>query len=117
MGNLFTDLPTTLPEELVEVLAKKHHVRIERIVSTGHASPEGFWYDQDEAEWVVVLKGTAELAFEDGKSVQMMPGDHVLIPAHRKHRVEWTTPEEPTVWLAVFWKHSIDREADDARIK
>lgn len=102
MGNLFTDLPSTFPEELVEVLAKNQHVHIERIVSTGHASPEGFWYDQDEAEWVVVLKGKAKLLFEDRETVEMTPGDHVLIPAHRKHRVEWTAPDEPTVWLAVF---------------
>lgn len=102
MNNLSADLPTTLPEELVEVLAKNQHVRIERIVSTGHASPEGFWYDQDEAEWVVVLKGEAKLHFEgDKEPITMRPGDHVLIPAHWKHRVEWTTPDEPTVWLAV----------------
>ncbi|MEZ6092481.1 MAG: cupin domain-containing protein [Pirellulaceae bacterium] len=58
-------------------------------------------------EWVVVLKGEAKLLFEDGESVQMMPGDHVLIPAHRKHRVQWTTPDEPTVWLAVFYRDRI----------
>lgn len=104
MTNLFANLPTTLPEELIEVLAENHHVRIERIVSTGHRSPESFWYDQDEHEWVVVLKGEAKLLFEDGESVEMTPGDHVLIPAHRKHRVEWTTPDEPTVWLAVFYR-------------
>lgn len=104
MSNLFTDLPTALPEELVTILAENQHVRIERIVSTGHASPEGFWYDQGEHEWVVVLKGEAKRVFEDGESVQMKPGDHVLIPAHRKHRVDWTTPDEPTVWLAVFYR-------------
>jgi cupin 2 domain-containing protein len=104
MKNLFADLPAALPEELVEVLAEDQHVRIERIVSTGHASPEGFWYDQDETEWVVVLKGEAKLLFEgDDQPTTMRPGDHVLIPAHRKHRVEWTTSEEPTVWLAVFY--------------
>jgi len=104
MGNLFSNLPTTLPEELVTILAENHHVRIERIVSTGHCSPEGFWYDQDEAEWVVVLKGKAKLLFEDGETVELTPGDHILIPAHRKHRVEWTTPDEPTVWLAFFYR-------------
>jgi cupin 2 domain-containing protein len=104
MNNLFTDLPTTLPEELVTILAESEHVRIVRIVSTGQASPEGFWYDQDEAEWVVVLKGEAKLLFKDGESVQMTPGDHVLIPPHRKHRVEWTTPDEPTIWLLVFYR-------------
>jgi len=103
--NLFTDLPTTLPEELVDVLAENQHVRIERIVSTGYASPESFWYDQDKHEWVVVLKGEARLLFENSEeSITMRPGDHVLIPAHRKHRVEWTTPDESTVWLAVFYR-------------
>ena len=105
MNNLFADLPTALPEELVTVLAENQHVRIERMVSTVHVSPEGFWYDQDEAEWVVVLKGEAKLLFEDGEEpIRMRPGDHVLIPAHRKHRVEWTKPDEPTVWLAVFYR-------------
>ena len=103
--NLFTNIPTDLPEELVDVLAENKHVRIERIVSTGQASPEGFWYDQEEHEWVVVLKGEAKLLFEgDDEPIHMKPGDFVNISAHRKHRVEWTTPDEPTVWLAVFYK-------------
>ncbi len=105
MLNLFDDLPTGLPEELVDVLAESNQVRIERIVSTGHASPKGFWYDQDEAEWVVVLKGEAELQFEgEEKHHHMKPGDHLLIPAHTRHRVQWTSPTEPTLWLAVFFK-------------
>ncbi len=104
MNNLVADLPTDLPEELVEVLAENKHVRIERIVSTGQASPDGFWYDQEEAEWVVVLKGKAKLLFEgDDEPIHMKPGDFVNIPAHKKHRVEWTTPDEPTVWLTVFY--------------
>jgi cupin 2 domain-containing protein len=103
VNNLFTNLPTSVPEELIEVLAENKHVCIERIVSTGHASPEGFWYDQCEHEWVVVLKGEAKLMFDDGESLQMRPGDHILIPAYKKQRVEWTTPEEPTVRLAVFF--------------
>jgi cupin 2 domain-containing protein len=102
-SNLFAELPPDLPEELVQVLAAATNVRIERIVSHGHASPPGFWYDQVEAEWVVVLKGAARLRFEDG-GIQMRPGDFVNVPAHRKHRVEWTTPDEPTVWLAVFYR-------------
>ena len=103
-ANIFDNVPTDLPQELIEVLAENKHVRIERIVSTGHASPDGFWYDQDEAEWVVVLKGEAKLLFEDDDGpVHMKPGDHISIPAHRKHRVEWTTPDEPTVWLAVYY--------------
>lgn len=104
MINLFSDLPARLAEELFETLVEHPHVRIERIVSTGHRSPPGFWYDQHEIEWVAVLKGEARLLFEgDDEPICMRPGDHVLIPAHRKHRVEWTTPTEPTVWLAVFF--------------
>lgn len=104
MRNLFTDLPQHLPEELVKILAASGNVRIEQIVSTGHASPEGFWYDQDQSEWVTVLKGEAELRFEgDDASLHLKPGDYLNIPAHRKHRVDWTTPDEPTVWLAVFY--------------
>lgn len=105
MGNLFENLPSHLPEELVEVLGKNESVRIERIVSTGHTTPEGEWYDQNEHEWVVLLKGAATLRFEnDPQPVQMRPGDFIIIPAHRKHRVERTSPDEPTVWLAVFYR-------------
>jgi cupin 2 domain-containing protein len=102
--NLFSALPAKLPEELVETLAAGKHVRIERIASTGHASAEDFWYDQEESEWVVVLKGEAKLLFEgDAQPIHLKPGDHVTIPANHRHRVEWTTPSEPTVWLAVFY--------------
>ena len=104
---LLDDLPQSLAEELVTVLAESPAVRIERIVSTGHRSPDGFWYDQDEHEWVAVLAGEAKLVFEgDGDPVVMRAGDCLLSPAHRKHRVAWTTPDEPTVWLAVFFHDS-----------
>jgi len=102
--NLFTALPRTLPQELVDLLVDHPQVRIERIVSTGQSTPAGFWYDQHEHEWVVVLQGEAELQWDDEpQTTRLRPGDHVLIPAHRKHRVRWTTPEQPTVWLAVFF--------------
>ena len=100
--NLFSELPSNLPEELVETLADTPGVRIERIVSTGHASPPGFWYDQAESEWVVVLHGEAVLAFEDETQI-LKPGDYVLISPHRRHRIISTSPKEPTVWLAVFF--------------
>jgi cupin 2 domain-containing protein len=104
-ANLLTPLPSKLPVELVETIIENRHVRIERIVSTGHVSPKDFWYDQNEAEWVVVLKGEARLLFdEDPEPIHLKPGDHVTIPAHRRHRVEWTTLLEPTVWLAVFFR-------------
>ena len=103
--NLFADLPAELDDELVTVLAQNKSVRIERIVSTGHCSPAGFWYDQDEHEWVVVLKGEARLQFEDEDTpVTVKPGDCIHIATHRRHRVDWTTPNEPTVWLAVFYR-------------
>jgi cupin 2 domain-containing protein len=100
--NLFADLPRHLPEELFTTLLEANHVRIERIVSHGHASPKDFWYDQDQHEWVVVLQGAARLRFEDG-TVEMRSGDFVNIPAHKKHQVEWTTPDEQTIWLAVHY--------------
>ncbi len=100
--NLLADVPANLPEELFVKLLDAGNVRIEKIVSHGHASPEGFWYDQEQHEWVVVLRGAARLSIED-EIKELKPGDFILISAHQKHRVEWTTPDEPTVWLAVFY--------------
>ena len=99
--NLLSHIPTTLPEELTTVLQEDTLFRIERIISTGHRSPEGFWYDQAEHEWITVLKGAARVQFKD-RQVELGPGNWIQIPAHGKHRVEWTSPNEPTVWLAVF---------------
>ncbi len=98
--NLFSDLPAELPSELFVTLLQSAQVRIEKIVSYGHASPDGFWYDQDEHEWVVVLRGMARLTIED-ECVALKTGDFINIPAHRRHRVEWTTSDEPTIWLAI----------------
>ena len=104
MPNLLSNLPADLPEELVETLARSAHVCIERIVSRGHASPPGFWYDQEQNEFVVLVSGRARLAFTDGTpAIDLAPGDWLDIPAHKKHRVEWTDPVEETVWLAVFY--------------
>jgi cupin 2 domain-containing protein len=104
MKNLLSDIPATLPEELCETLVQAKSVRIERIVSHGQASPEGFWYDQPQHEWVVLWQGAARLRFEhDDDVLELQPGDFVNIPAHLRHRVEWTTPVEPTVWLAIHY--------------
>lgn len=102
--NLF-DLPAGTPaDELFETIARGRNVRVERIVSHGHASPAGFWYDQEQAEFVVLLCGGARLEFEDREgSIELRPGDYLTIAAHRRHRVEWTAPDEPTIWLAVFF--------------
>ncbi|MEZ6093728.1 MAG: cupin domain-containing protein [Pirellulaceae bacterium] len=102
-GNLFSGLNSSATEELTSVLTQSANVRIERIVSTGQASAEGFWYDQSEHEWVAVLEGEAIIEFENGDSKTMKPGDFIQIPKHCRHRVAWTTPNKPTVWLAVFF--------------
>jgi cupin 2 domain-containing protein len=101
-GNLFADLPAAGDEEETTMLCRLRGARVERIVSTGQASPPGFWYDQASTEWVVVLSGAAGLLFEGEDAPRVLgPGDHVAIPAHVRHRVEWTDSERETVWLAV----------------
>jgi len=103
-GNIYSGIPDRFPEEIMETMIDSGRVRIERIISDAHASPEGFWYDQDKNEWVLVLEGSARLKFESEKEeVVLGPGDWVDIPAHRRHRVEWTDPERKTIWLAVFY--------------
>jgi cupin 2 domain-containing protein len=102
--NLLRDLPAPQTDEIVETLAAGNAVRIERIVSHGQASPAGFWYDQDEAEFVVLLAGAAQLRFADEDTPRsLMPGDTVDIAPHHRHRVEWTDPDNPTVWLVVLY--------------
>jgi cupin 2 domain-containing protein len=102
--NLLRDLPAAAADEIADTLVGGPPVRIERIVSHGHQSPEGFWYDQNEAEFVVVLAGAARLRFADEAAARTLrPGDWLHIPAHRRHQVEWTDPARPTVWLAVFY--------------
>jgi cupin 2 domain-containing protein len=105
-----------LPKERVEVLLEDNSVRIERIVSHGQASPADFWYDQDEDEWVLLVQGAARLRFEN-EVVEMKAGDFINIPAHRKHRVEWTAPDEPTIWLAVFYRATDSEMTGDAMPK
>jgi len=101
--NIFDELPQQLPKEVVQTLIQAVDVRIERIILHGHASPSGFWYDQPHTEWVIALKGVARVQFVD-RMVEMKPGDFINIPAFIKHRVDWTTPDEPTVWLGVRYR-------------
>ncbi len=104
-GNLFTNIPADLPEELIEILAAADGIRVERIISRGHASPPGFWYDQEANEFVVLLKGSAGLAFEGrAELLEMKAGDYINIPAHRKHRVEWTGADQDSIWLAIHYR-------------
>jgi cupin 2 domain-containing protein len=102
-GNLFANLPSELPAELFQTLLATPNVRVERIVSLGHASPEGFWFDQDQHEWVLLLLGAAGLQLEGEEPVDMIAGDFLNIPAHKRHRVAWTDPTQPTVWLAIHY--------------
>ncbi len=102
--NIYSSIPTDIPEELFQDVLKTDSVRIERIVSKGHSSPEGFWYDQDQNEWVMLLRGSAGLLFEGSEEIiELNTGDHIHIPAHTRHRVEWTDFRTETIWLAVFF--------------
>jgi cupin 2 domain-containing protein len=102
-GNVFASLPKAADRELVEALVDDPAVRIERIVSTGQVTPEGYWYDQSDDEFVLLLSGAAVLHFEaDDRRITLAAGDWVEIPADVRHRVDWTNPDAPTVWLAVF---------------
>jgi cupin 2 domain-containing protein len=103
LKNIFGHIPENLEDEYVEKLVESNKVKIEKIVSHGHKSPEDFWYDQDENEFVILIRGEAELLFEGGEKIGMRPGDYLEIPAHKKHRVEWTDPDQFTYWLAVFY--------------
>ena len=103
--NLLSPLPDAEAAERVDTLLTRSGLRIERIVSRGQASPPGFWYDQPEAEWVLLLAGAAGLRFADEAEPRVLgPGDWVEIPPHRRHRVDWTDPAVPTVWLAIFYR-------------
>jgi len=103
--NLLFPLPDARAAEYVAALFTRPGLRLERIVSLGQASPPGFWYDQPEGEWVLLLAGAARLRFADETEVRLVgPGDWLDIAPHRRHRVDWTDPENPTVWLAVsYW--------------
>ena len=106
--NIFSEVPPELTEELTESIARNRNIRIERIISKGHKSADGFWYDQDEDEWVLLLQGAARLQFEhETEEVNLSAGDHMLIPARTKHRVSWTDPDRETIWLALFSKEPL----------
>ncbi len=102
--NLLSPLPVAKAAERFDALLTRPGLRIERIVSQGQASPPGFWYDQAEGEWVLLLAGAARLRFADETEARILkPGDWLEIPPHRRHRVDWTDPAVPTVWLAIFY--------------
>lgn len=101
---MFSDIQKQAPDEILETILQTDKFKIERIISRGHATAEGEWYDQDKNEWVLVLKGSAGLLFEgNNNTIIMKTGDYLNIPAHKKHRVEWTDPEEETIWLTIHY--------------
>ncbi len=103
--NLFSEIPELTVNEIIEPLLKTEHFKLERIISSGQASPPGEWFDQEMNEWVILLSGSAGLLFEGETDAYMMrPGDYIHIPAHQRHRVEWTDPKQKTVWLALHFK-------------
>ena len=105
--NLCADIPESLDNELQETLATGRELRIERIVSKGQSSPEQGWYDQHRDEWVVLLQGAAIISYPDGDMVALGKGDYLHIPAHCRHRVQWTDPEQTTVWLAIHYTATV----------
>ncbi len=102
--NIFSGIQKEAHDEVLETILQTQQFKIERIISHGQATTEGEWYDQINNEWVLVLKGNAGLLFEgDDETIAMKTGDYINIPAHKKHRVEWTDPEEETIWLAIHY--------------
>lgn len=110
IDNIFSGLPQQLQEERFDTLAGTGDVRIERIVSQGQATPEGEWYDQERDEWILLLSGSAGLQLEgEAAARRMAAGDYLLIPAHCRHRVDWTDPDLQTIWLAVHYPGGTQR--------
>jgi cupin 2 domain-containing protein len=100
--NILADIPTQLPEELFTCLLKNEQVEIERVVSRGQSSAKDEWYDQINDEWVILLQGGAILEFfEPQEFKKLQVGDYLLIPAHCKHRIDWTDPDRDSIWLTV----------------
>lgn len=102
-NNIFKNIPAIIPEELFENLLVQENFKIERIISYGHNTPAGEWYEPVNDEWVLLLQGAAIIGYEDGYQFKMLAGDYVLIPADTRHRVEWTQPDSNTIWLAIHF--------------
>ncbi len=103
LKNIFDDFPKNDDEEFIEEILSAKNFNLERIISEGHISPSNFWYDQDKNEFVLLLKGKAELSFDNGEKYELNPGDYMIINAHQKHRVDWTDPNQKTFWLTILY--------------
>ncbi len=102
-GNLFESIPDDIDQEMFTELLAGQTVSVKRIVSKGHTSPESGWYDQEDNEWVIVLKGEGKIAFEDDSITHLVPGRYINIPAHTRHKVVWTSRRSETIWLAIHY--------------
>ena len=102
LKNIFFNLPEKqLDAEIFETLLQNSNVRLERIITTGQTTPDDQWYDQEQDEWVILLKGQAALLLENEGEISLQSGDYIYIKAHQKHKVTWTSPDEVCVWLAL----------------
>lgn len=110
-GNIHDLIPDTLPEEITNILYLANNIRIERIISSGQYSPEDFWYDQEENEWVMLLEGSATIAFDDATEINLQKGDYMLVPRHKKHRVAFTSQNPKCIWLAIFFTDEINHSS------
>lgn len=103
LNNIFELLPEEIDAEIFEILIESGNMKVERIISKGHASPLNGWYDQDQAEWVMILQGEAIVSIEEDKDYHLISGSYLNIPAHTRHRVKWTIPDIETIWLAIHY--------------
>jgi len=103
LKNIFDNFPKNDDREFIEEILSTKDFKLERIISEGHISPPNYWYDQDKNEFVLLLKGKAELSFDNGEKYELNPGDYMIINAHQKHRVDWTDPNQKTFWLTILY--------------
>ncbi len=110
MPNIYSHIPEELHDELFEEIAQGGAFTLERIISKGHTTPEGKWCDQEKDEWVVLLKGSAGILIEgEEQAVSLNPGDYMYLPAHQRHRVEWTQSDTETIWIALHYQSKVDK--------
>ncbi len=101
--NIFASIPQEISDEILDLIIENDAVKIERIISKGHTSPESGWYDQETNEWVILLRGEANILIENEGVKSMVPGSYINIPAHQKHKVIWTKENTETIWLAIHY--------------
>ena len=101
--NLFDVTKENFSNEIFERMIENENFVLEKIISEGHSSPRDFWYDQNKNEFVILISGSAKLQYDDGQITNLNPGDYLIIPAHKKHRVEWTDPNQKTFWIALHY--------------